>query len=302
MEPSRAAGDGDAALAALASASPAGSGGADDAERAFAGTSVDASAAAGHEPTDPHLELIFHGLRVVLDEDGSLATCTGYVLWEAAYALLRMIESERRVEWWKTRRVLDYSGGIGTLGVAVAMLDPSVRVTVTEFGASQLDLIRANCEANGISCAGDDPRVEVAEAPFGDADACDALLRGRKPYDVILVSDVLYIALRDGLERELLESLVQLLRGAGTRVACGVAATTTTELLFAFKIRLPPREKVWLDDMRVAFEAIGSAVEEVVVEEEWLCDLKPTTMMGSLFHAPDEHRCRVFRVTRSSGV
>ena len=280
------------------SAGTAAAAGADDSRRALAWASVDASAADDLEPTDPHSEINFHGRRVVLDEDGSLATCTGYVLWEAAYALLRMIESQRSVGWWKTRRVLDYSGGIGTLGVAVALLDRATRVTITEFGASQLDLIRANCEANGIRCAGDNPRVEVAEAPFGDADACAALLRGRKPFDVILVSDVLYIALRDGLERELLESLVQLLRGAGT---CGAPAGTVTELLFAFKIRLPPRERVWLAQMRAAIESIGGAVEEVDVEDAWLRDLQPTTMMGSLFHAPDEHRCRVFRATRTSG-
>lgn len=149
---------------------------------------------------------------------------TGRLVWPCSSLLLRWLEDDVRLARLcphanaavRPLRAIDVSSGAGLIACALAAA--GFRVLATET-AHQLVLLRANvavaAAASGGAAAdsaeylwGGDPAVilnswggGVAGRGGGSADAPPP------PPDFAVVSDVLYIALRDGLARELSHTL-----------------------------------------------------------------------------------------------
>ena len=117
------------------------------------------------------------------------------------------------------RSFLDFSAGPGLIGIAVARALPptTCKVHITDFGKAQIDLIRRNCALNNVEAS-------VSELRWGDkagnllqpaAQEADQRLpedaaARRESFDVVVCSDCLFIACRDDLRQEFVDSLLSL--------------------------------------------------------------------------------------------
>jgi predicted nicotinamide N-methyase len=153
------------------------------------------------------------------------------------------------------RRVLDVSAGAGLCALGCAVAGARVVATDIEEQTAQLarnvDRGRAQFEAQGGSVHvaamrwGDDPRGVVASA--SGAGAGTAEVSTPHCVDVAVVSDVLFIALRDGLTDALATCLRQL-------------ADVSRAVLFGYEERLIAEEE---DFMQRLAAAVGVDVEEI---------------------------------------
>jgi predicted nicotinamide N-methyase len=158
---------------------------------------------------------------------------------------------------WRGLRVLDLSAGAGLVTLAVAAA--GAWVVATDVPA-QVPQLSANVAAGGADLAA---RVSVVPLFWGEslAPAVAAMERlagprpdaggGAPPFDLVVASDILFIALRDSRTAELTATLAGL-----TRVARGV--------LFAFEERLFRQEDAY---MRALGDTTVALADAVVVEE-----------------------------------
>jgi hypothetical protein len=143
------------------------------------------------------------------------------------------------------------------VGIAASRLAPkSAEVLISELGREQLELVRENCRLN--ECA---TKVAVRELGWarqgGDTDALAELgLTEASAPDLVLVSDCLYITVRDGLQRAFAETL---------RAVC----TKGTVVYMATKLRIDDRERAVL----ALLEEEGFVLTEVNASELDYSDL-----------------------------
>ena len=165
-----------------------------------------------------------------------VATARGGALTRAAqgsYVCLRHVEKECG-ESIRGKRVLDLSAGAGLVGIACAAHGASV--TLTDVGATQLQLLRDNAALNSVLDS-----VSILE--FGWGDDVGKLGAG---FDLVVASDLLFIAIREDLTSQLTACLASLAASGAT-------------VLFVYEERL-------LDEERAFVEALG-AVDGVHVRE-----------------------------------
>ena len=102
-------------------------------------------------------------------------------------------------------KVLDISCGTGLVGIALAAVGASV--TFSEIGGAQLDLLKLNIKLNENEITkGKGEVVNIIELWWGTKE-CESFLKDVDNYDLVIASDLLYIAIRDGLEIELVSTL-----------------------------------------------------------------------------------------------
>lgn len=238
-----------------------------------------------------HVE--FSDVTLHIDGFGSGVLGTGGVVWEAAYVILRYIEkwgcstSFEKETSVAGKRVIDLSSGTGLVGIGAACL--GANVTLSDVGDTLLGQIRANCDRNAKEITRGGGHIRVVDFSWGSSTA--KLTRTSDgistPFDLVLASDVLYCAIRDGIEDKLIHTLNNLISKAST--VC----------VFGFKSRLPRKEKRFMKTLRDDFKLL---VTEILQDRLDLSDIKPSNdgMFGSIFRHDDDCDMRVFFITRSS--
>jgi hypothetical protein len=208
---------------------------------------------------------------------------TGWRMWGSALVLARYLEANAedllqprglhrvrqaaeggagRTDGSAAVRVLDLSAGPGLLGLACAVVAAKhgldVEVVLTEMPSSSLDQLEQNVAAANAACSAElGPAYRPASvAPFtwGEDPASSAAFVGE--FDVVLVSDCLFIAVRDGIFAELRSALL----GACTAPCSSYADGDSGDagggtqgkgslLLFAYEERLTTEERGFLDTL-----------------------------------------------------
>jgi len=142
--------------------------------------------------------------------------------------------------WLRTASICDFSAGVGLVGIALASAGCTA-VTASDI-ACQLPLLRSNISASIVSeDVAADCEPSVAEYWWGTP--VTSLLphstspAGAPAFDVVLASDILFIALRDGVTGSLASSLRSL-------------AHTCGAVLMAWEERLPDQEQEWLQALQ----------------------------------------------------
>lgn len=191
-----------------------------------------------NEKRKPDYEIkLFNGVTIELnqlsdheDKRNTFGATTGWALWNASKVLLRFLEdhyfAKNENEMFKNLKVLDLSAGVGLLGIACAKLGAK-QVVLTDCGDAQLRCILENAKLNGFNDASlvdfpttlknqqeqkQEPKVQVAQFRWGDDETARKLLE-KFDFDLVLASDLLFIAVRDGIQDELLGTLSTLILG-----------------------------------------------------------------------------------------
>ena len=204
--------------------------------------------AAGEEHS---LCITVNGQRIGLVSDANaLSTTTGWTTWDSAHVVIKYLEATGLVG--AGRSAMDISTGNGLVALAMAALGAS-SVIATEVEAC-VQLTRRNVAANldaAPSSAGGHfaSRVHVREYAWGDA-AWPSGPTGAPGIDVAVVCDSLFIAIRDGVEDLLMETL---------RESVGRASV----VVFAYEERVCEKENAFMDRLK---ERVAHA-EEVPAED-----------------------------------
>ena len=198
---------------------------------------------------------------------------TGWCVWEASNVLLRYVAIDDNVDAllaagsrgspargtspfdWASLRLLDLSSGAGLVAVACAAAGARVLATDIPDQLPQLERVVARAGQSGrVTCAPlwwGAPASELRPpwVAADDSGGSGGAVAGDW-FDVALVSDILYIALRDGRTAELAETL---------RAAVAASAAC----LFSFEERLPDEEQAFMTALGAdvdARELTGAAV------------------------------------------
>ena len=171
----------------------------------------------------------------------SLATTTGWVTWNASIALIRYLErlqqSKHAPFLLPGSRVADLSSGNGLVALAAAYLGAS-SVLATEIPACST-LTRWNVDAN--------PQVKhlvrVVDYKWGD-DVCP--IQG---CDLVIGSDLLFIAIRDNIYDQLRRTLVEI---------CSANKT----MLFGYEERIIDKERAFMASLEHDCALVVEAVPE----------------------------------------
>jgi hypothetical protein len=152
----------------------------------------------------------------------------GRIVWECSLSVLKFLGDDDHLALLGAlpltgKRVLELSAGAGLVTLALAACGAEVVAAET---AEQLPQLARNL-ARGEGAPA--PVVHYWGAPLGALQAPPA-------FDFALCCDVLYIALRDGLARELSATLRRLVAGSAARGG----------LLFAFEERLIDEEAAFM--------------------------------------------------------
>mmetsp|Transcript_30310 Transcript_30310/g.48236 ORF Transcript_30310/g.48236 Transcript_30310/m.48236 type:complete len:527 (-) Transcript_30310:1294-2874(-) len=183
---------------------------------------------------------------------------TGWTIWNSSYVTLRYIEEllSRKDSvfgsrgWWQGRKVLDLSAGLGLLGAACNKL--GAEVTMTDIGARQLESLWLNASLNDSS---ENP-IHCQELPWGDNVALDKLLLERGPFDLVLASDLIYIAIRDQIQAAFHDTLGKLLQTSG-------------DVLLVFEERVCSQEKTIINNL-----AEIAVINNLEVKDSYVMDLQ----------------------------
>ena len=191
--------------------------------------------AESHLIEQPDYKLFFAGQQVNIyqaqlrgneDAKGIIGT-TGWTVWNSCFVILRYLEKLLEKDQLRLGTVLDLSGGLGLLGIACALRGGEC--IVSEVGPAQLEAINKNARYNLV-----ENKVRALEFPWGAQSTVSKLGN----LDLVLASDLLYIAIRDNLEEELLSTLLTLVNAPGSPT-----------VVFAFEVRLPHREDAFMKQL-----------------------------------------------------
>ena len=239
----------------------------------------------------PFLESVRAGPAYVFDFSGkqilyqqaehgrtSAESSTGWAVWNAAFVLARFIDPSSgnfTPDWWQGKKVLDLSAGVGLVSCACAAL--GAHVVATDVGKEQLALLRRNLAINSTFFT---TVPVVRQLSWGnDADIRGVLRAAGGSFDVILASDVLYIAVRDSIQQTFASTVSTLM-------------TPSTQLVVAYEERTPKEEHDIL-------ASLGSLVE-VPRERIDTRDLRASESnpegdtMGLQMMMEEEHAIRLF--------
>lgn len=181
--------------------------------------------------------VLINGKRVRLHaEPQTLSRTTGWTTWNASLATVAYLErllasSSSLSSSPSSFTFADLSTGNGLVAIAAALLG-ATSVEATEIPTCSA-LPRANAEANGVS-------MNVRDYAWGDDLPDDRLFFTGK--NLVTAVDLLFIAVRDGLEERLRTTLVELCR-------------RNDRVVFAFEERLVTRERAFVETMRKILDA-----------------------------------------------
>lgn len=242
-------------------------------------------------------EIEFNSTTLYIDGFGAGVVGTGGSIWEAAYVILRHVEKWGRSATFNETdsdtsveglRVLDLSSGTGLVGIGCALLGATV--TLTDVGDVLLGQVRENCKRNEKQISRGKGETRVLEYYWGKDTArltamSAATTSSTSPFHLVLASDILYCAVRDGLEKELLRTLDDLV------------VDPATLCVFGFKVRVPKQEKLFIDSLENDF---AFDLSEIPRDKQELSDVEPSNegIFGSMFAHDDDCDIRMFFITR----
>ena len=233
---------------------------------------------------------------------------TGWRMWNSALVLAKYIEScgeqllkprvatkgagsaERPV------RVLDVSAGPGLLGLTCAVVAAKnnirAEVVLTEMPSLSLVQLEQNVAAANKQLGaelGDAYRPATVQ-PFtwGEDVESSALAQD---FDLVLISDCLFIAVRDNIFAELRSAMLSLCASP----ACGGDDDTGSMLLFSYEERLTTEERGFLDSLTNGDTACFSFDEVAEDDMDLECTLDEGEV-GALFAEPAP--VRILRMLR----
>mmetsp|Transcript_12884 Transcript_12884/g.25005 ORF Transcript_12884/g.25005 Transcript_12884/m.25005 type:complete len:589 (+) Transcript_12884:217-1983(+) len=194
---------------------------------------------------------------------------TGWTIWNASYVLLRWLEADlngkmpegylsvsgsQGAAWWKGKRVLDLSAGLGLLGIACAKM--GANVVLTDVGSKQVKTMQENVALNGFGTE----QVVCAPLAWGDEEAYNEIVTRYGPFDVVLASDLVYIAIRDKLFEPFAATIRQIVQ------------EPATQLILGFEERQARAEREFFNELQkyVTMES------HRVAEPEFLYDIRET--------------------------
>ena len=174
-------------------------------------------------------------------EPQSLAKTTGWVTWNASITVIRYLESH--LSDVQDRRVADLSTGNGLVALAAAYMGAS-DVVASEVPSCS-PLTRVNIECN--------PSVKdtiiVKDYGWGD-DVCPI-----ENCDLVIASDLLFIAIRDSIYDELRKTLVDICKA-------------NKKLLFCYEERILDKEQAFMADMTKYLEVESVPEDQIDVSSD----------------------------------
>jgi predicted nicotinamide N-methyase len=179
---------------------------------------------------------------------------TGFMIWNAALVTRAFLFKQRLNEpCVSPLKVLDVSSGNGYLALTAASMGADC--IATEFHLAYR-LLHKNCEDNSEIISSSGGRMRTVEYKWGDPiDSLTPFFEGGlQVFDMVIFSDLLYIAFRDDIEDIFLNSILAL-----------VPADSPAEIVFCFERRKYEREEIFLARLLPFFE-----IEERDVVKEGL--------------------------------
>jgi predicted nicotinamide N-methyase len=157
---------------------------------------------------------------------------TGWCLWEASNILMRYLSDDERLKelvpgTFSSLRILDLSAGAGLVTLSCAAAGADVVSCDIPLQLPQLE--------RNVSAAGLRVRIE----PYWWGEPTDALAADG-PFDLVLASDIVFIAIRDGITAKLAATIRDLVLNHCQR------------LLFVFEERLPDEEQEFMEELGLA--------------------------------------------------
>ncbi len=231
-----------------------------------------------------------HNVRIYMGSGGGKGATTGSSLWNAAMVTMRYLEtrncSESEKNMLEGKRVLDLSAGTGLIGIVCAKL--GARVTMTDIGEAQIELMARNVEANGMVVAVDGdpiPYKSVQVVPLGwkkhseieaelstSASSSSSENEGeakkyniQSEFDIIVASDLLYIAIRETLQDELVETIERYCKNTANE-----GESNPKEAIVCFEERSLLKEKELVEYLSATLES-KNGLHENELDEEDLC-------------------------------
>lgn len=225
---------------------------------------------------EPHPELFAYG------------TSTGWVTWNASFVLCEYLQQHPEIV--AGRCVADVSSGNGLVAMCCAKLGAE-HVLATEVEECTA-LTRRNVHLNALEDA-----VTVVSYYWGalpcpvlslpaSAGVSEVATTQRQPCSVVFFTDLLYIAIRDSLEDELLETLRYVCcRDDDGQPSPGIKSTRA---LFAFEERALDEEAAFM--ARIAEGNEGLCCEEIDSEHFDLSVIQPEGEFAALLWEPPSMR------------
>ena len=180
------------------------------------------------------------GTHIILESSPSkfaTGTSTGWMTWNASVVLCDYLE-HHCTHLIKNHNVADISSGNGLVACCLALLNATtVLATETEDCTT---LTEQNAILNQIQ-----DRMFVKSYLWGAA-SNPVLETKDVTYTVVTMCDLLYIALRDGLEVELTQTIVEICEGNNKKDNSKGVSEKEIALYFAFEQRLGNEEDVFM--------------------------------------------------------
>ena len=180
----------------------------------------------------------------LVDPNG-LSTTTGWRTWNAALVTREFLFTDRSI---KDKRIVDISSGNGVLAIALTQQGGLVYATECDLC---IELLKANISNNFPSKENTFPHVVTLNWDEGITSLAN--LVPLASLDIVCMSDLLFIAIRDNIEHALLN------------VCLAITPTSSCELIFCFEERIIERERAFMSKLGEYFH-----IDEVEISDSML--------------------------------
>ncbi len=206
----------------------------------------------------------------IVDSDiaAGLAKTTGWKTWGSALVAGKFLSVNDKLI--KNKQVLDLSSGNGVVALICAALGAKL-VTATECKTC-IKILEKNIEFNVMDDAKwlTKDQIVVKECNWGE-NIIDEMLKNTV-YDLIILSDLVFIAVRDSIMNEFIDTIMQL-------------AKPQTQMLLIYEERILQGEAEFLDQLKEYFDFEIFELDTELLE--WLensTDGDDDAGIGSLFY------------------
>ena len=192
-----------------------------------------------------------------------LARTTGWKTWGSALVAGKLLN---RIGM-KGKTVLDLSSGNGVVALICAALDAK-QVVATEC-KSCMKILEKNIEFNVLDKSNWLPpgKILVKELNWGSTVLDNTLLT--TTFNLIVLSDLVFIAVRDSIMDELLDTILRL-------------AKKTSQVLLIYEERILEGEEEFVDKFKAHFNIENIPLDKDLLD--WLEDDEDDEGMGGLFY------------------
>ena len=197
-----------------------------------------------------------------------LAQTTGWKTWGSALVAGKLLSSENKHGWVENKTVLDLSSGNGVVALICAALGAQ-QVVATECKTC-IKILERNIELNVNDSTHWLPegKIIVKECGWGETLLDHALVN--RDYDLVILSDLVFIAVRDSIMDELIHTLLQ------------IVTSPSTKILLIYEERILEGEEEFLNKLKLHFVCDKIALSNDLLE--WLDNDGDGSEIGNLFY------------------